>query len=148
MIEGVDVTPLRQIPDERGRVMHMLRRDWPVFTEFGEVYFSCIDPGAIKAWHRHRRMHSNIAVPVGRVRLVLYDDREDSGTTGDIDMLEIGPDPAEDYQLVSIPPGVWSGFMGMAEGPSLLVNCASILHDPDEADRRDPFDPDIPYSWT
>ena len=63
MIEGVIVTPLRQILDERGKIMHMMRRDSPVSESFGEIYFSCIHPGAIKAWHVHKQMTLNYAVP-------------------------------------------------------------------------------------
>ena len=37
MIDGVILTPLRQIFDERGKVMHMLREDSPVFSRFGEI---------------------------------------------------------------------------------------------------------------
>jgi dTDP-4-dehydrorhamnose 3,5-epimerase len=69
MVEGVQVTPLLQIPDERGKVMRMLRRTDPHFREFGEVYFSVVFPGAIKGWHRHRRMTINYAVPFGRIKL-------------------------------------------------------------------------------
>ena len=62
MIEGVLITPLRQIMDERGKVMHMLREDSPAFSRFGEIYFSCTHPGAIKAWHLHKKMTLNYAV--------------------------------------------------------------------------------------
>jgi dTDP-4-dehydrorhamnose 3,5-epimerase-like enzyme len=37
-IHGVKVVPLRRIPDERGTIFHMLRRDAPHFVEFGEIY--------------------------------------------------------------------------------------------------------------
>ena len=70
MIDGVRITPLQQILDERGKVMHMLRRDSPVFTEFGEIYFSVANPGAVKGWNRHQRMVLNYAVPHGRILLV------------------------------------------------------------------------------
>ena len=42
LIEGVVITPLKQIPDERGNVMHMFRSDDPEFEKFGEIYFSVI----------------------------------------------------------------------------------------------------------
>ena len=47
MLHGVQMVPLRRIPDERGMVMHMLRNDDPHFTEFGEIYFSVVYPGVI-----------------------------------------------------------------------------------------------------
>ena len=86
MIDGVIISPLKQILDERGKVMHMLRSDFPVFQQFGEIYFSCVYPGAIKGWHVHKKMILNYAVPHGNIKLVLYDDREGSPpgrTSGD-----------------------------------------------------------------
>jgi dTDP-4-dehydrorhamnose 3,5-epimerase len=144
MIDGVRVTPLRQIVDERGKVMHMLRSDSPVFTSFGEIYFSTVFPGAIKGWHVHSRMTLNYAVPVGRIKFVLYDDRAESSTHGEIQEFFLGPD---NYQLVTVPPLVWNGFKGIGSEMALVANCASIPHDPTEIDRRDPFDPVIPYDW-
>jgi dTDP-4-dehydrorhamnose 3,5-epimerase len=144
VIEGVVVQPLRQIPDERGKVMHMLRADDPHFAGFGEIYFSTVWPGAIKGWHLHRRMVLNYAVPSGRIKLVLYDDRQDSTTRGELMELFIGEDA---YALVQVPALVWNGFKGIGTGPALVANCATIGHDPDEIVRMDPFDPKIPYDW-
>src|SRR6201987_337563 len=111
MIEGVVVTPLRQIADERGKVMHMLRSDSPVFKAFGEIYFSTVEPGAIKAWHLHHRMILNYAVPHGKIKFVLYDARTSSPTHGKVQEIFMGPDS---YSLVTVPPGVWNGFKGIA----------------------------------
>lgn len=144
MIEGVRVTPLRQICDERGKVMHMLRSDAPGFSGFGEIYFSTVFPGAIKGWHVHSRMTLNYAVPHGRIKFVLFDDREGSGTRGEINEFFLGPD---NYQLVTVPPFVWNGFKGIGTEMAVVANCASIPHDPSEIDRLDPFDPKIPYDW-
>jgi len=144
MIHGVQIVPLRQIPDERGKVMHMLRRSDPHFREFGEVYFSVVLPGAIKAWHLHQRMTINYAVPFGRIKLVLFDDRADSPTRGELQELFIGQD---NYELVSVPPVVWNGFKGYGTTEAIVCNCATIVHDPDEIEMLDPFDPRIPYDW-
>lgn len=145
MIDGVVIVPLKQIPDERGKVMHMLRRNDPHFREFGEVYFSVVFPGAIKGWHLHRRMVINYAVPHGRIKLVLFDDREDSPTRGELQEIFLGQD---NYSLVSVPIGVWNGFKGYGPGEAIVCNCATIVHDPDEIVRMDPFDPRIPYDWS
>ena len=144
MIEGVVVTPLRQIADERGKVMHMLRADSPLFRSFGEIYFSTVHPGAIKGWHIHKKMVLNYAVPHGQIKFALYDDRPGSGTLGLVQELFLGPD---NYCLVTVPPLVWNGFKGVGTESAIVANCASIAHDPDEIDRRDPFDPSIPYDW-
>ncbi|OGA65844.1 MAG: dTDP-4-dehydrorhamnose 3,5-epimerase [Betaproteobacteria bacterium RIFCSPLOWO2_12_FULL_65_14] len=144
MIKGVEIHPLRQIPDERGKVMHMLRRDEPWFSEFGEIYFSVVFPGAIKAWHLHKRMTLNYAVPSGRIKLVLYDDRDDSPTRGELQEILTGEDY---YALVTVAPGVWNGFKGVGTAPAIVANCATIPHDPDEIVRMDPFSEKIPYRW-
>ena len=143
-IAGVEVRPLRRIPDERGAIMHMLRADSEHFDRFGEIYFSMVYPGAIKGWHVHRRMTLNYAVPVGAVKLVCYDDRPGSATEGNLLELFVGE---LNYALVTIPPLVWNGFKGIGTGPALVANCATEPHDPDEIERKDPFTPDIPYDW-
>ncbi len=144
MIDGVIITPLRQILDERGKIMHMLRSDSPVYERFGEIYFSCVYPGAIKAWHIHDKMTLNYAVPHGHIKLVLYDDREKSPTKRELQEFFLGPD---NYCLITIPPLVWNGFKGMDSEMAIVANCASHAHDASEIRRIDPFDPYIPYNW-
>lgn len=144
MIEGVKVTPLRQILDERGKIMHMLKVGDPGFQQFGEIYFSCVYPGAIKGWHIHKEMTLNYAVPHGHIKFVLYDDRPGSSTRGELQEFFLGQD---NYCLVTVPPMVWNGFKGIGDEMAIVANCTTILHSPDEIDRRDPFDPSIPYDW-
>ena len=143
-IHDVQITRLRQIPDERGAVMHMLREDSPVFERFGEIYFSTIYPGVVKGWHIHKRMTLNYAVPVGMIKLVCYDDREHSPTSGVVQEIHLGE---LNYCLVTIPPFVWNGFKAEGGGSALVANCATIPHDPDEIDRMDPFTDSVPYDW-
>ncbi|HMQ16150.1 MAG TPA: dTDP-4-dehydrorhamnose 3,5-epimerase family protein [Phycisphaerae bacterium] len=143
-IDGVRVVPLKRIPDERGTILHMLRRSDGHFLGFGEVYFSTIYAGVIKGWHKHREMTLNYAVPVGRVKLVIYDDRAHSPTYGLIQEVFLGPD---NYSLVQIPPGLWNGFKGMSRPLALLANCCTHVHDPSLTTRLAPFDPSIPYNW-
>ena len=143
-IEGLRITALRRIADERGAVFHMLREDDPAFERFGEIYFSLVYPGVVKGWHLHRRMTLNYAVPVGMVKLVCYDDRPDSPTRGAVEELHVGE---LNYVLVTIPPLVWNGFKGEGAAPALVANCATIPHEPHEIERIDPFVNDIPYDW-
>src|SRR5690348_10655408 len=133
MIDGVMVTPLRQIFDERGKVMHMMRADSPHFIQFGEIYFSCVHPGAVKAWHLHKRMTLNYAVIFGEVKLVLYDDRAGSPTRGQVQELYLSP---ENYCLVTVPPMLWNGFKGIRDKSAILANCATLPHDPTEIERK------------
>lgn len=144
MIHGVSIRLLQQISDERGKVMHMLRRDDPWFEKFGEIYFSVVYPGVIKGWHLHKRMTLNYTVVSGMIKLVLYDDREGSPTRGELQELFTGE---ENYALVTIPPGVWNGFKGIGVKPAIVANCATEPHDPEEIVRMDPFTQKIPYDW-
>jgi dTDP-4-dehydrorhamnose 3,5-epimerase len=143
-IEGLRVTPLRRIPDERGAVFHMLREDSDAFERFGEIYFSTVYPGVVKGWHKHLRMTLNYAVPIGMIKLVCYDDRPGSPTAGNVVELHIGE---LNYALVTIPPLVWNGFKGEGASTALVANCSTVPHAPDEIVRDDPFVNDIPYDW-
>jgi dTDP-4-dehydrorhamnose 3,5-epimerase len=144
MIDGVTLTPLRQIFDERGKVMHMLREDSDLFSKFGEIYFSCTYPGAIKAWHLHKQMTLNYAVIFGEIKCVLYDNRPNSPTRGHVNEFFLSP---ENYSLLTVPPQIWNGWKGLGTNTSIVANCASIPHDPNEIERKAAFDETIPYNW-
>jgi len=144
MIDGVLVVPLKCIPDERGTVLHMLKRTDPHFIEFGEIYFSTIYPGVVKGWHKHTEMTLNYACIHGRIKLVLFDDREGSPTKGELMEIFLGPD---NHSLVQIPPGIWNGFKGLGSEMAIVANCCTHPHDPSRSLRLDPFDNDIPYDW-
>ena len=144
MIDGVIIHPLKQIPDERGKIMHMLKSTDPHFEKFGEIYFSCVYPGVVKGWHRHSRMTLNYAVVTGLIKMVLYDDREGSPTHGQVEEIFLGE---SNYALLKVPPMVWNGFKGVGVQPAIVANCATIPHDPKEIERVDPFTPAIPYDW-
>ena len=143
-INGVVVVPLQRIPDERGAVLHMLKATDPHFERFGEIYFSMVYPGVVKGWHRHRRMTINYAVPVGMIKLVLYDGRSSSATGRAIQEVLLGE---SNYCLVQVPPMVWNGFKGVSAIPAVVANCATLPHDPDEIERLDPHSGAIPYDW-
>ena len=144
MIDGVIVARPKTVRDARGAVLRFLRTDDAHFAGFGEVYFSIVNAGVVKGWKRHREMTMALSVPSGRVLLVLHDDRPGSASRGVIQEIILSPD---DHQVVMVPPLVWNGFMGLGGVPSVLANCASILHRPDEADTLAFDDPAIPYRW-
>ncbi len=144
-IDGVVITPLRQIIDDRGAVLHMLRNDAADFQGFGECYFSEVVPGAVKAWKRHTLQTQNLAVPVGRVRLVIYDNRVGSKSYGRLLVLDLGRPDA--YVRVQVPPGLWYGFSCISALPALLVNCADMPHRLAESEQISMEAPIIPYCW-
>ena len=145
LINGIKITPLNKIIDHRGAVLHMMKNSSPVFTKFGEVYFSTIFKNSIKAWKKHLLMTQNLTVPYGCVKFVCYDERLHSETFGKINEFIIN---RENYCLLTIPPLVWYGFVGIGEGESLIANCADLTHDPLESVRLDENDDKIPYSWS
>lgn len=144
MIDGVKIVPLRQIVDERGKIMHMLKATDPHFIKFGEIYFSCAWPETVKAWHIHQTMTVNNAVISGRAKLVLYDLREDSPTKGELQEIFLGED---NYVLVQIPPGIANGYKAYGDKMVILANAGTEPHDPTEMLRMDPDTDEIPYDW-
>ena len=144
MIEGVSLIPLKQIHDERGKVMHMLRQTDSHFSQFGEIYFSCTYPGVVNGWHRHKEMTLNYAAVSGSAKVVLYDDRSSSTTFGQIQEIYLNQ---ENYSLLVVPPQVWNGFKAIGTKEVIVANCATIPHSSEEIDRLEYNDKSIPYDW-
>ena len=127
MIEGIIITPLRQIIDERGKIMHMLKATDPHFMKFGEIYFSWVEQGAIKAWKCHQRMTLNLVVPMGDVSFVFHLTNQKNNFRTE----NIGE---ERYARLTVPPGIWFGFQGVSDGLNLICNVACLLYTSDAAD--------------
>lgn len=144
MIQGVVLKELKTWEDRRGKVMHMLRADDPLFEQFGEIYFSTVNPGIVKGWKKHLRMTQHFAVPAGSVRVVIYDDRPDSPTAGQTQEFEIG---SQRYDLLKIPPLLWYSFGNAGDQTAIIANCTDIPHDPDEVVVTDLSDQSIPHQW-
>lgn len=146
MIKGVKVKKLKVIPDERGRLMEILRSDDELFIKFGQVYMTTAKPGVVKAWHWHKLQYDSFTCVSGRIRLALYDARKDSDTKGNIEEFELSLDkPA----VVQIPPGVYHGFKCISAEEAFVINTVTEPYnhkDPDEH-RVDEYDNDISYDW-
>ena len=127
--------------------MEMLRKDDGFFEQFGQCYVTACNPGFVKAWHYHKKQRDNFTVIKGKAKIVLYDSRDDSKTKGEVNEFISGED---NFQLISIPQGVFHGFECMGEEPCYIVNCPTEMYNKEEPDefRIDPFDNDIPYEWT
>ena len=143
MIDGVIVTPQREIETPGGNVFHAMKAGDPGFQGFGEAYFSTLEPNYIKPWKRHNRMTLNLLVPVGRIRFVLFDDRPKSPTYQEYQIVTL--DKIDHYARLTVPPGVWMAFQSRSEQTSWLINIADFLHDPLEADRLNLGD--IFFNW-
>lgn len=131
MIAGVELTPLKIIEGPAGNVQHALKQQEASFAGFGEAYFSTVNYNAVKGWKKHSRMLLNLVVPVGCIRFFLYDGRGTGSTHGEVQEIELS---VHNYQRLTVPPGVWMAFKGVSEGLNMLLNIASIPHDPAEAE--------------
>ena len=127
-LDQIRVTELRRIAVEGGDVLHAIKATEADFQGFGEAYFSMVNAGAIKAWKMHRRMTLNLVVPIGEVLFVFIS--ADRSAQREI---TIG---ASNYARLTVPPGIWFGFQGLAAPWSMVLNVADIPHDPDESERK------------
>ena len=146
LIRGVKTKVLKVIPDERGRLFEMLRRDEPLFERFGQVYCTTVNCGVVKGWHYHKQQTDNFVCVAGMIKLVAYDSRTGSPTHGMVNEFFIGP---HHPLLVRIPPGVLHGFKGTTQPESIVINIPTEPYHharPDEY-RLDPHQNNIPYDW-
>lgn len=146
MIDGVMLKKLKVIPDERGRLMEMVRADDDCFRAFGQVYMTTAYPGVVKGWHYHEKQYDNMVVIGGMMKIVLYDRRGDSSTHGEVNEFFAGP---HNPLCITIPPGVCHGFKCISPDEAIVINTVSEPYDYDDPDehRIDPHDNDIPYDW-
>jgi dTDP-4-dehydrorhamnose 3,5-epimerase len=146
MIKDVKIKRLRVIPDERGRLMEMLRADDGLFIKFGQAYMTTAYPGVVKAWHYHKKQFDNFTVVQGMMKVVLWDGRENSPTYQEINEFFMGD---HNPVLLQIPPYVFHGFKCVSETEAIVINCATEVYRYDEPDefRLDPHAGKIPYDW-
>ncbi|HXJ63162.1 MAG TPA: dTDP-4-dehydrorhamnose 3,5-epimerase family protein [Actinomycetota bacterium] len=145
-IDGVWTKPLRVIPDERGRLMEILRADDEGFAKFGQVYLSTTYPGVVKAWHLHEVQDDNFCCVKGMVKLVLYDGRDTSATHGMVSEYHIGE---HNPMLVRVPAGVLHGWKCTSTDEAFVINAPTEPYNYERPDElRVPWDsPDVPYDW-
>jgi dTDP-4-dehydrorhamnose 3,5-epimerase len=124
-IEGVSITPIKKICHEKGDVYHALKSTEDSFTKFGEAYFTTVHKGDIKGWKKHTKMVMNLIVPVGEVGFYFHNRTSSKG-----EFIQVG---LSNYVRVTVQPGIWVAFEGLKEELNLILNIASIAHDPNEA---------------
>ena len=145
IIDGVSIELLNTFSDEKGKVLHFIKSNAMSFDVFGECYFSEINPNCVKAWKKHTKQIQNITVPVGNIKVVLYDDRPKSFSKNKLQIFEIGRPNL--YYRICIPPNVWHGFKCISRNPALLANCANMIHDANENIVLPFNDNYIPLNW-
>ena len=136
---NVLITTLKNFPTKGGDVLQAMKISDPGFCGFGEAYFSWVFKDEIKAWKRHKRMTLNLVVPFGNVKFVFCLPK-----LKNIDFYVVNAG-MNDLIRLTVPPGIWFGFQGLNDDKSLVLNIASITHDPDEVERK-PAD-DFDFNW-
>ncbi|MEX0333145.1 dTDP-4-dehydrorhamnose 3,5-epimerase family protein [Vibrio tubiashii] len=142
MLDGLLITPLKQIPHPKGDIFHAMKNSDSGYAGFGEAYFSEVNFGEVKGWKRHTDMVLNLVVPVGKIKFVAYDDRPESSTFRQFFQIELSVDK---YLRLTIPQGIWLAFQGAGESKNLLLNLASIPHDPNESEVKPLHE--IEFEW-
>lgn len=133
MVEGITLHPLRRISNPKGDILHALKCTDDGFVGFGEAYFTQILPGEVKGWKRHNRMTLNLVVVSGIIKFVIYDDRDGSSSFGEF--FEVVLSPEENYQRLTVAPGLWMAFQGMSDQTSMLMDIIPEPHDDGEGER-------------
>jgi len=146
MPHGVTLTPLRRIEEELGSVYHCLKSSDTGFAGFGEAYFSTVKFGAVKGWKKHLYMTLNLAVVIGNVRFVICDEQVPTGISTRYFQVDLHP---ENYYRLTVSPGIWMAFQGLDSPENILINIASIPHDPAEQVNAPLTDPQFSdYVWS
>lgn len=146
LVEGVKVKELKALPDDRGKLMEILRSDEPMFEKFGQVYVTVCKPRVVKGWHYHKEQTDHFVCLGGKAKVVLYDARKESRTFGKINEFILG---WENPILVKIPTFVYHGFTALGDQEAMILNIPTQTYcyqDPDEF-RASPFSSEIPYDW-
>jgi dTDP-4-dehydrorhamnose 3,5-epimerase len=133
-IDGVKLTPLKQIYHPSGDIFHGMKISDIGYSGFEEAYFSTIKEGTIKAWKKHLQMTLNLIVPMGEISFIIFDDRGGSSSKGEFMEVKLS---LNNYQRLTVPPGLWVGFKGIGEQTNLLLNIANMEHNPEEIERKE-----------
>ena len=147
-IDGVECRDLQVNTDERGHLVEIFRDDWELYDPAPEMsYYSLSYPGIIRAWHKHvEGQIDHFVCPQGRIKVGIYDDRDDSPTKGELNTFVIGE---HNQQAIRIPGDCWHGFKVVGDEQAMLINFPTKLYDYEDPDeKRIPYDTDkIPLDW-
>lgn len=130
--------PISIFADERGWSMMNLFRG--ALGPRGQVNYSMMYPGVIKAWHSHKRQSDFWLSVMGHVKVGVH--REDDGQSW---MAVIGE---QNPGIMIIPPTLWHGAATVGHLPAGLLYYVTEgynLNQPDEL--RRPFDSIAGFSW-
>ena len=145
VIDGVVLQALTTHADQRGFFREVCRlADDLCRGGIGQISHTLMVEGVIKAWHLHAIQSDYFYVPVGLLRVGLYDLREISPTfRQSMDFLMgDGRPPA----VLKIPPGVAHGCRAL-RGPAHLIFLNSHTYNPQDELRLPYDDPALGFDW-
>jgi len=145
LIDGVLIRPATTHPDKRGSVTEIFSESWddkPIV----HVYEITIRPGVVKGWIKHDLQDDRLFMAIGSLRVVLYDDREESPTRG---LLTQHSFDEHTRAHVRIPAGVWHAVENVGVSDARMINCPTRAYDYETPDKWDlPLDTElIPFSF-
>lgn len=147
VIEGSMVREGVHVITANGVTTEVFRDDWPLAADrVRQAIHVALRPGALSAWHLHKRKTDHLFCVAGHMRVVLFDDREGSPTRGKVDVHHVhGARP----QLLVVPPDVWHGVQNLGNEPVCFINYFDEAYDHADPDEyRLPPDTDaIPYTF-
>ena len=125
-MDGVTLTPLKQITHPKGDIFHAMKASDDGFFGFGEAYFSTVNQGEVKGWKKHTEMTLNLVVVTGEIKFVVYDDNS-------FYSVKLSKN---NYQRLTVESGLWLAFRGISV-ENMLLNLASIEHNTNESKNVD-----------
>lgn len=147
LIDGVMVRMAVTHIDERGMLTEVFNPAWG-FTDDPVVYVyqTGVQPGKVKGWVQHHLQYDRLFIMVGFVQIVLYDDRPDSPTYGQINQLYFSE---QNRGMVTIPAYVWHAVQNIGTDMAYFLNLPSRPYDHENPDKyRLPLNTDqIPFSF-
>lgn len=123
----MNIHDVRQIPlttheDDRGYLYEVIHSSDPFISQLGQVYIvGDRVANVVRAYHKHARLHDWFHIVKGAAKFVLVDDRPNSPTNQEFDIL-IGSDRSP--SLIVVPPGVFHGWMSL-QPDTIMVSVAS-----------------------
>jgi dTDP-4-dehydrorhamnose 3,5-epimerase len=131
----------------------------------GQVNLSVMYAGAVKAWHRHALQTDHWAVPLGNLKVGLFNSDAASiaaelilasslPNAAQAVRLEIPPNSGQTVYLgehrpgvLTIPPGVWHGGVAVGGRDAALLYYVTRKYDPTNPDEERADWNAFPFSW-
>ena len=126
-LDEIQIINLEKILLKGGNIIKVFKKSDLKSVPFEEVYFSSVDHNFIKGWKKKKKMIMNLMVATGNVEFIFV--TNDFKNSKKIIVGE------SNNVRVQVPPNIWFCFKGISTKLNLVLNLASIEHNPDEIER-------------